>query len=87
MNILITVSFFTFFRGVQFKVIATEPSTVPVARVGPDTVVHFEGELFPCNFFLSVDVVFEGLHYFFNQFLSIPSVASTSSSVCQLLQN
>lgn len=32
------------FRGVEFKVIAAEPSTVPVARVGPDTIVHFEGE-------------------------------------------
>ncbi|OEH75621.1 hypothetical protein cyc_02103 [Cyclospora cayetanensis] len=31
------------FRGVEFKVIATEPSTIPVARVGPETVVHFEG--------------------------------------------
>ncbi|CDJ35038.1 uncharacterized protein EMH_0070020 [Eimeria mitis] len=35
------------FRGVEFKVIATEPSTVPVARVGPETVVHFEGSLNP----------------------------------------
>ncbi|CDJ67557.1 hypothetical protein, conserved [Eimeria necatrix] len=35
------------FRGVEFKVIATEPSTIPVARVGPETVVHFEGSLNP----------------------------------------
>ncbi|CDJ48348.1 hypothetical protein, conserved [Eimeria brunetti] len=35
------------FRGVEFKVIATEPSTVPVARVGPETVIHFEGSLNP----------------------------------------
>lgn len=35
------------FRGVEFKVIATEPSTVPVARVGPETIVHFEGSLNP----------------------------------------
>ncbi|CDI81793.1 hypothetical protein, conserved [Eimeria praecox] len=35
------------FRGVEFKVIATEPATVPVARVGPETVVHFDGSLNP----------------------------------------
>lgn len=35
------------FRGVEFKVIATEPSSVPVARVGPETMVHFEGTLNP----------------------------------------
>ncbi|KAL8446870.1 hypothetical protein Emed_004749 [Eimeria media] len=35
------------FRGVEFKVIATEPSSVPLARVGPETMVHFEGTLNP----------------------------------------
>ncbi|KAL8431297.1 hypothetical protein ACSSS7_005382 [Eimeria intestinalis] len=34
-------------RGVEFKVIATEPSSVPLARVGPETMVHFEGTLNP----------------------------------------
>lgn len=35
------------FRGVEFKVIATEPSTTPPARVGPETVIHFEGSINP----------------------------------------
>ncbi|KFG41457.1 zinc finger, C3HC4 type (RING finger) domain-containing protein [Toxoplasma gondii GAB2-2007-GAL-DOM2] len=35
------------YRGVEFKLIATEPASCNIARVGPETIVHYQGSVEP----------------------------------------
>ncbi|PFH32007.1 zinc finger, C3HC4 type (RING finger) domain-containing protein [Besnoitia besnoiti] len=35
------------YRGVEFKLIATEPSSCTIARVGPETIVYYQGTVEP----------------------------------------